>query len=373
MEKYKALARRYWPLLAAALAAFSIVVTVAVVDDDGDGRPDGVNVVIKIDGPDKDNARDDVVVLDKAAQIELNRAVTATDRPGDTHRELADPLREPDDPSRTPPGQLEGPLAAQEFPGCRTRFVANYSSRNGVAPRVIVWHQTVSRENGWSSQDALTALANRRSSGVSWNLLIGATSGRCTYSVPLSMKAWTQANANPFSVGIEVERYGDESTYVSGAGEAKLLAATREIGRRFNIPMRKGKVVNCRVVTSGIVEHSDLGACGGGHADVTPWSTAPLLAKLRATEAGSVPARLQPASYRLAVLTPGERRAAECLLFERRVAHRNGGWDKVDPSHNRRAVACKRTLLLRNSELHRLGLTSTYARAARHRVIHEVV
>lgn len=264
-----------WVLAAIAVLLFAFGV---VVHEDDGGGPE-VAPAVTVDGPDRDTVRNDVLPLSEVAVAELERAESATDRPGDTHRELAGPLREPDD--RGPVGVLEGPLAAQEFPGCRTAFVHNYSSRGGQRVRIIVWHQTVSRERGWASQNALTAMANRPSSGVSWHFLIGATGGLCTFSVPLHMKAWTQGNANPFSIGIEVERYGDEGSYVTGAGERKLLAVTRELGRRFDIPMRKGRVVDCRPVTSGVVEHSDLGRCGGGHADVTPWATGPLLEKLR--------------------------------------------------------------------------------------------
>jgi len=253
----------------AALLALLVAITITIaLSSDGDPPSPPAPVTVAVDGPDLDTKQDDRIVLSDQAQAELEQGATATDLPGDTHRELADPLREPADPSRTPAGVLEGPLAAQEFPGCRTRFVQNYSSRNGTRPQVIVWHQTVSRERGWASQDGLTALADRRSSGVSWALLIGRSEGRCTYTVPLTMKAWTQGNANPFSVGIEVEAYGDEATYVTGPGEQKLLAATREIGRRFDIPMRRAVVKDCRVVRSGIAEHADLGRCGGGHVDV---------------------------------------------------------------------------------------------------------
>lgn len=250
----------------ALLAVLATIVVVHITNDDGPRAPSPVTIAV--DGPDADTKQDDRIVLSDQAEAELERGATATDQPGDTHRELADPLRESIDPSTLPPGKLEGPLAAQEFPGCRTRFVGNFSSRNGTPVRIIVWHQTVSRERGWASQDGLTALADRRSSGVSWALLIGRSEGRCTYTVPLTMKAWTQANANPFSVGIEVEAYGDEATYVAGPGERKLLDATREIGRRFDIPMRRGSVQDCQPVRSGIVEHADLGRCGGGHVDV---------------------------------------------------------------------------------------------------------
>lgn len=275
-------------VLLALLATSSLTLVVAQDNGDGDRRTITITVgkpaappATAVDGPDKDTKRDDALPLDQQAQTELEHGATATDRPGDTHRELAGPLREPSD--RQPAGVLDGPLAAQEFPGCRTRFVRNYSSRNGTAVRVIVWHQTVSRDRpGWSDQDGLTALANNPQSGVSWHLLIGRADGNCTFSVPLNMKAWTQANANPFSIGIEVQAYGDEPTYLEPAGEHRLLAVTRELGRRYGIPMRRGLVQNCQVTRSGIVEHSELGRCGGGHADVTPWATDQLIARLAA-------------------------------------------------------------------------------------------
>lgn len=278
--------------VAALLAVLAVLgVTISVVVDTTPDQPGSQPVVVTVELGGPNPAGADTVRVGPTGRAELRRATTPTEQPGEPERELDNPLREPDDPSRTPAGVLEGPLAAQEFPGCRTRFVGNYSSRNGATPRVIVWHQTVSRERGQASQDALTAYANRRSSGVSWHFLIGRTNGLCTFSVPLNMKAWTQGNANPFSFGIEVEAYGDEPSYVSGAGRAKLLAVTRELGRRFNIPMRRGLVRNCQVVRSGIVEHSDLGACGGGHADVTPWSTGALVDELARTAAAPTAAR----------------------------------------------------------------------------------
>lgn len=264
------------------------------------GGPAGVTTtlapapdVVAVDGPDADRKRDDALPLAPAAVDELQDAVTATDAAGDTHSELADPLRESGD---GPVVLNEGPLAAQELEGCRTRFVINSSSRNGTTPRVIVWHQTVSADRaGGADQDGLTAMANRRSSGVSWHLLVGGIDGRCTYTVPLNLKAWTQANANPFSVGIEVQAIGSEPRYVSGPGKAKLLSVTRAIAKRYGIPLQRGRVENCRVVKAGIVEHHDLGVCGGGHVDVSStqwqrnphgpelpgWDIAPLIAELK--------------------------------------------------------------------------------------------
>ncbi len=254
----------------AAIAAFLAVLagggTIAVTLQPDDPTAPPATITTKVDGPDADRKADDTIVLAPAAKAELGRVATATDAPGDTHAELAEPLREDDD---GPAVLNEGPLAASEIPGCRVRFVQNSSSRNGVAPKVIVWHQTVSRDRpGVADQDGLTAFANTRSSGVSWHALIGGIDGLCTYTVPLNLKAWTQGNANPFSVGIEVQAFGDEPRYVEAAGRRKLLSVTRFIGERFGIPMRRAVIVNCRVVKSGIAMHRDLGACGGGHVDV---------------------------------------------------------------------------------------------------------
>ncbi len=218
----------------------------------------------KVDGPDTDRKADDTVVLTPGAKAEFERL--AEDLPAVDAGELQEPLRDPGD---GPAVTNEGPLAASEIPGCRTRFVRNSSSRNGVQPRVIVWHQTVSRDRpGVADQDGLTAFANTRRSGVSWHALVGGTDGLCTYNVPLDLKAWTQSNANPFSVGIEVQAFGDEPRYVTAAGRATLLRVTRYIGRRYDIPMRRAVIRDCHVVKSGIAMHRDLGACGGGHVDV---------------------------------------------------------------------------------------------------------
>lgn len=256
-----------------ALLVAGLALTIVVADDDGDGRPG--SVTIRVDGRDRDTVRDERIVLSPNAvkALEAAQAMPAEAVP---EGELdAITLREADDTD--PEGVLEGPLAAQDFPGCRTAFVRNYSSRHGASVRIIVWHYTVSAERGEASQNALTAYANNPRNGVSWHFLIGRSGGRCSYNVPLTQKAWTQGNANPFSVGIEVEATGQEGAYVTGAGERKLLAVTREVGRRFDIPMRRGRVVDCRPVTSGIVTHADLGACGGGHHDIGPFTDAPRL------------------------------------------------------------------------------------------------
>lgn len=326
-----------------------------VIRGDGDGDTTTITrtvpaapPAVAIDGPDADTKRDDALPLDKAAQQALEDAAEATDKPGDTHTEFAEPLREPSD--KAPAGVLEGPLAAQEFTGCRTRHVANFSTRGNTRARVIVWHQTVSRENGWSSQDGLTARANNPESLISWHFLIGRSSGRCTFSVPLHMKAWTASNANRPTFNIEVEAFGDEPAYVTGAGERKLLAVTRELGRRYRIPMQRGRIVfdaDCdpTVVKEGIIEHADLGPCGGGHVDAAStgfqrgarpealgWRIEPLIAKAATSTA----------------IRPIDRTRCRKLTWWRRHGRPHG-----EPE--RRAVARRRALAGRRLTCTRAG------------------
>lgn len=306
--------------------------TVAVVTDPN--GPDGpvthtVRVpgllTVKVDGPDADRRFDDRLTA-PAAAVDALRTETGLREKGD----------------RSPRGVLPAgvPLASPEWPGCRTRLVSNFSQRVASlgGPQVIVWHQTVSHDSpGWASQDALTALASRSSSQVSWHFLIGGEDGLCTFSVPLDLKAWTQSNANSVAVGIEVERFGDEPSYVTAAGERTLLAVTRRVGRLLGIPMQKGLVrwtAGCVpvVVRRGIVEHSDLGPCGGGHRDVTPWSTDALVAKAAVPPCGAKCRRardLRARHRRVHAQLESARGAARRVLRHRntvlhRVARREG-------------------------------------------------
>jgi predicted chitinase len=53
------------------------------------------------------------------------------------------------------------------------------------------------------------------------------------------------------------------------------------------------------------------------------------------------------------VLTPKEREQMEKLAFERRIARRRGGWDKIDPSHKRNAIKAKQWLAARRRRIWR--------------------
>lgn len=163
------------------------------------------------------------------------------------------------------------PDAAPSQAGCRTSLVANYSSRRGVRPRLFVLHYTVSANRpGWSDVDAIVSIFNQPSFAASSNYVID-NEGNCAYIVRESDKAWTQAAANPVSISVEVVNTGHDPTYV-GAGLRKLGRVVSDATARWSIPLQRGKVAGCVVVAPGIVDHHSLGACGGGHVDITPYS-----------------------------------------------------------------------------------------------------
>lgn len=354
--------------LAALLALVSITITLA--DTDGDGKTDTVTVTVNDAPNDKAPAREVVVpeaVVQQAAPT-LESGLRDESPPEATPAEL-----EAVDQQVEEVRQLKEPLptlgASAGFRGCITRFVSNQSSRGGVRPIYQVLHYTVSPNRpGWSDVNAIIALFDRPSSQASSTFIIDRE-GHCAYIVPIERKPWTQARGNPLSVSYELINSGREASFLDSAGYARLRDVMRQVAARTDIPLRAGNVATGR---AGIVQHKDGGAAWGGHVDITPFSKSAVIKIITAGGTGTS-SKLADSSYRLSVLTPGERANARCLLAERRSAARHGGWGKIAPSHLARARSCKRQLELRNQELHRLGLSRTAARSARHTVIHQVI
>lgn len=72
------------------------------------------------------------------------------------------------------------------------------------------------------------------------------------------------------------------------------------------------------------------------------------------------------------VLMVDERGNLADLFFERRIAHRAGGWEKVDKSHLEAATEYKARLVARRQELWRLGKSEDWkknSRAKRYRIL----
>lgn len=262
--------------LLSALVALLTVLAVLLAPWGGDGgeQPASTTSVAKqdipapiavaVDGPDSDVKPDTTLPLDREAR-EIVQNATATPEQFD----VSGGLRGED---KTPVGQLDGPLATPEFPGCTTRMLStNWSNRTAPVRGVGLHYTAGANRDGLSDMNGLTAYANSPSAGVSWHFLIDAE-GHCYYSVPLGKKAWTIGNLNSQTVNIEVIGTGKERSYPADTpGARKLAAVVRRIARIYDIPLRVGTVSNCVIASKGIITHWQGGACSGGHIDIKPY------------------------------------------------------------------------------------------------------
>jgi hypothetical protein len=170
--------------------------------------------------------------------------------------------------------------ASQGFVGCRTYFVRNQSSRNGVRPQLQVLHYTVSKNvMGWGDVLSIVRYFDRADVGASSHFIIDAE-GNCAYTVPIERKAWTQAAANPYSISYEIINYGNEAVFMSPAGYAKLRSVMIQVSNRTGIPMQTAALNGCVPVKGGTTQHAAFGYCGGGHHDIGPFPFASIAAQL---------------------------------------------------------------------------------------------
>jgi hypothetical protein len=191
---------------------------------------------------------------------------------------------------------LNLPFAAPSTPGCRSNFVANHSSRNGVAPHVIFMHWTGSANTkGWGDVNAITAWFNQARSQASSNYIVDAE-GKCNYIVREADKSWTQAALNPVGISFEiVHPGGPNEPYCPGACRRKVAHVIAGISKRWKIPLQRAIVRDCRVIRPGITDHRAGGACAGGHPDVSSagFSVDPII-QLARKYAGQVKHRYKP-------------------------------------------------------------------------------
>jgi hypothetical protein len=108
---------------------------------------------------------------------------------------------------------------------------------------------------------------------VSSHTGIDDTPGVIGEYVRRSDKAWTQGNANPYSVAAELCAFAAWSPAewqlhpVMLANTAQWVA---EECAHFGIPLRKLSTSQAQGGQSGVCQHVDLGAAGGGHWDCGP-------------------------------------------------------------------------------------------------------
>lgn len=256
-----------------AVILSGIAISVVLVDSDGDGKPDQVEVQVNAksgDGHPTDTIEVPQAVIDQAKpHIEDDLKSPPENAPSPTAADLAHAEEVAQESKPLPVGG-----AVQGFDGCVTRILpVNFSSRNGARPVWQVLHYTVSFNRvGWDDVNAIVALFSNSARQASSNFVIDAE-GHCAYIVPIEAKAWTQAGGNPWSISYEIVAFGNEGVYLPPLGLAKLRHVMEQVAHRTGIPMRRGSVAgSCTPGSSGIVHHKDFGLCGGGHVDITPFS-----------------------------------------------------------------------------------------------------
>jgi hypothetical protein len=146
----------------------------------------------------------------------------------------------------------------------------NYSSRGGSAVRLIVLHTA----EGALTYQSLGAFFANPASGVSSHVGIDDSEGVIGEYVPRSGKAWTQGNANPYSVAAELCAFA-AWTPAEWAAHPTMLANTAawvaEEAAALGIPLVRLSTAQAQDGHSaGVCAHVDLGAAGGGHWDCGP-------------------------------------------------------------------------------------------------------
>lgn len=131
----------------------------------------------------------------------------------------------------------------------------NQSYRLGARINGIVVHET---EGGFAG--AVSWLRNP-AADASAHAVLREDGLLLTQLVPWSRKAWHAANANRYTLGLELAGFT-----ASPNMPEQLARAARIVGwwcRTYSIPTHQGD----RYGHNGIVRHRDLGAYGGGHGD----------------------------------------------------------------------------------------------------------
>jgi N-acetylmuramoyl-L-alanine amidase len=145
----------------------------------------------------------------------------------------------------------------------------NYSSRGGSNVRLVVLHTA----EGSTTYQSLGAYFASSSSGVSSHAGIDDTPGRIGVFVRRGDKAWTQGNANPYSVAAELCAFA-AWTAQDWAAHPTMLANTAawvaEEAAAFGIPIVALSAQQAQSGSAGVCQHADLGAAGGGHWDCGP-------------------------------------------------------------------------------------------------------
>jgi N-acetylmuramoyl-L-alanine amidase len=142
----------------------------------------------------------------------------------------------------------------------------NYSSRGGSSVSTIVLHTA----EGALTYQSLGSFFASPSSQVSSHVGIDDTPNTVGEYVQRPGKAWTAANANPWSVQAELCAFAawDAATWQAHPQMlANAAAWVAEEAAAFGIPLVKLTPAQAQSGGRGVCEHVDLGSMGGGHTD----------------------------------------------------------------------------------------------------------
>jgi hypothetical protein len=160
---------------------------------------------------------------------------------------------------------------SRTFPNVRVRRASpNHSSRRGAKIGLIVIHATAGHNRPGISDlvglgEWFAVGSQRAGTPVSSHVAVDNEANSARY-VSDADKAWHCAAYNSVSLGIE--------QIIPGDGREITADLYRETARwvarwsiMHGIPIRRGVVSGGRLVKTGVLRHSDLGAPGGNHDD----------------------------------------------------------------------------------------------------------
>ena len=145
----------------------------------------------------------------------------------------------------------------------------NHSSRGGSSVRLVVIHTA----EGSTSYQSLGSFFSSSSSGVSSHTGIDDTPNTVGEYVRRGDKAWTQANANPYSVATELCGFASWGPGDWDRHPTMLENCARWIAEEcahYGIPLVKLNASQAQGGQRGVCGHVDLGSSGGGHWDPGP-------------------------------------------------------------------------------------------------------
>ena len=144
----------------------------------------------------------------------------------------------------------------------------NYSSR-GSGVRLVVLHTA----EGSRTYQSLGSFFADPDNQVSSHTGIDDTPGVIGEYVHRDKKAWTQANANPYSVATELCAFASWSAAEWAKHPTMLSNCAQWIAEEcaaFGIPLRRLTAAQAQGGQAGVCQHGDLGAIGGSHWDCGP-------------------------------------------------------------------------------------------------------